>query len=184
MDLQEFQTNAIKTESKIESVNVNLDYLAAILQISICTGNLLDQIKKNVYYGAPIDSEQRAEHVKGIIEAMDTKALFMEDPTANTSVMEVNTRLFHAIIGIATESTELLENLTDDNLDIVNMLEEIGDLGWYASIALDEVDSDFETVFSAVINKLKQRYPTKFSTKNATERDLSKERELLESDLK
>ena len=46
MDLQEFQTDAVKTESKIESVNVNLDYLAAILQISICTGNLLDQIKK------------------------------------------------------------------------------------------------------------------------------------------
>lgn len=184
MDLKEFQTDAVKTESKVDAVNVNLEYLAAILQINISTGNLLDQVKKNVYYGAPIDNDKRAEYVKGIIEAMDTKALFMEDPTANTSVMEINTRLFHAIIGVVTEGTELLENLSDGDLDVVNMLEEFGDLGWYASIAFDEVNSDFETVFTAVINKLKHRYPDEFSTTKAINRDLDKERNSLESDLK
>jgi len=180
MDLQEFQKDAVKTESKVESVNVNLEYLAAILQISICTGNLLDQIKKNVYYGAPIDSEKRAEYVKGIIEAMDTKALFMEDPTADTSILEVNTRLFHAIIGVVTEGTELLENLTDGDLDTVNLLEEMGDINWYQAIAMDELNADWGQMLSKIIAKLKKRYPDQFKSDDAINRDLQSEREILE----
>lgn len=180
MDLQEFQTDAIKTESRVEAINVNLEYLAAILQISICAGNLLDQLKKNVYYGKAIDDEERAKHIKGIIEAMDTKALFMEDPTANTNIMEVNTRLFHAIIGVATESTELLENLADSSLDTVNLLEEMGDLNWYMAIAMDELNVNWGDLLSTNIKKLKQRYPDKFNVGDAVDRDLTSEREILE----
>ena len=133
-----------------------------------------------MYYGAAIDNDKRADYVKGIIEALDTKAVFMEDPTANTSIMDVNTRLFHAIIGIVTEGTELLENLTDGSLDTVNLLEEMGDINWYQAIAMDELNADWEDLLSNIIAKLKKRYPDQFDSKDALNRNLLAERKILE----
>jgi len=182
MDLKQFQKDAVKTESHIDSVQVDLDYLAAVLQIFVASGNLLDQIKKNVYYDKPIDNEDRAELVKNIIAAMDTKELFKEDPTADKSIMDVNTRLFHAIVGCATESTELIENLASGKkIDVVNMFEESFDISWYQSLMYDEMHVDWENSLQVGLDKLKHRYPDKFTTSNATIRDLDGEREILSS---
>ena len=41
----------------------------------------------------------------------------------------------HAVMGLATEIEELLDNYTDENsMDSTNMLEELGDLTWYMAI--------------------------------------------------
>jgi NTP pyrophosphatase (non-canonical NTP hydrolase) len=181
MNLKEFQQEAIKTESKIDSVNVNLRYLSALLQISIATGNLLDQIKKNVFYNKPFDDQERAKHIASIIEAMDSKSLFIDNPEDDKKVMHVNTRIFHAIIGITTESTELLENLVSEKFDVINMLEEAGDLGWYLSVMFDEVDTNFEVVMTTIIEKLKLRYPNKFKSEDAINRNIDAERKILET---
>lgn len=180
MDLQQFQKDAIRTESRIAAVSVNTKYLASLLQVMICSGNLLDQIKKNVFYDKPIDPEVRATYLTGIIEALDTKELFIDDPTVDKTTIEVSPRLFHSIIGMATESTELLENMADGNIDVVNLLEEIGDLHWYAAIAFDETGANWDDTLDTTIKKLKSRYPDAYSADNAINRDLATERAILE----
>lgn len=49
-------------------------------------------------------------------------------------------RLAHAIIGINTEIGEIydgIENSTEEDVDMVNLIEEVGDLYWYVAILLD-----------------------------------------------
>lgn len=50
----------------------------------------------------------------------------------------------------------------------------------HAAIAMDELDTDFETEMQRVINKLKIRYPEKFTREAAEDRDLDAERQELE----
>lgn len=62
----------------------------------------------------------------------------------------------------------------------MNLREEIQDTLWYIGVALDELGSDFDTEQRKNIDKLKARYGDKFSSEAAINRDLDKEREILE----
>lgn len=95
--------------------------------------------------------------------------------------------LQHAAMGMVTEAAEFTDMLKKSifygkPLDKVNLKEEIGDLLWYAALALRALDSDFESVMERNIEKLKARYPLKFTEENAVCRDLEKEREILEKE--
>ncbi|MFZ1736087.1 MAG: nucleoside triphosphate pyrophosphohydrolase family protein [Candidatus Moraniibacteriota bacterium] len=94
-------------------------------------------------------------------------------------------RLLHAGIGLATESGEFLDALKKSifygkELDRVNLKEELGDVLWYMAIAMDALGTDFETEMEKNIKKLKARYGEKFSQDSAENRNLKKEREILE----
>lgn len=94
-------------------------------------------------------------------------------------------RLLHAAMGMATESGEFMDALKKSYfynrvLDRTNLLEEIGDILWYIAIALDVLDSDFDTEMGRVIRKLRVRFPEKFNDVDANLRDLSAERAELE----
>jgi len=98
-----------------------------------------------------------------------------------------NKRIMHSIIGISTESGELLGALKKNlfygkELDIVNIKEEIGDLFWYVAVLCDELDISLQKVLDKNIEKLKTRYPNKFTQVSALNRDLEKERGILEVD--
>ncbi len=99
-------------------------------------------------------------------------------------------RLLHAGIGLATESGEFLDALKKHifygkDLDRVNLAEEIGDIFWYTAIIADELGFDFESVMKNNIEKLRARYGDKFSQDKAENRNLNKERDILENqDLK
>ena len=101
----------------------------------------------------------------------------------NEDEMSINPRIFHAIVGISTESTELLEALdfSGKELDNVNICEEFGDLDWYKAIGCDEFNISWDTILNTVIAKLKARYPENFTSKDAINRDLDKEREILDT---
>lgn len=93
--------------------------------------------------------------------------------------------LLHAGIGLATESAEFLDALKKTifygkQLDEVNLAEELGDLLWYIALAMNALDTDFEKQMQVNIDKLKLRYPEKFTEEAAEVRDLVAERELLE----
>ena len=95
--------------------------------------------------------------------------------------------LQHAAMGLVTESAEFMDALKKSifygkQLDVVNLKEEIGDLLWYSALALRALDSDFESVMSRNIEKLKARYPQKFTEENAISRDLETERKILEKE--
>jgi NTP pyrophosphatase (non-canonical NTP hydrolase) len=92
----------------------------------------------------------------------------------------------HMVMGISTEAGELLDTYKktlayNKELDIVNIKEEIGDLLWYISNLLRVLDMDFEQVLYLNVEKLKARYPEKFTEDNAINRDLEAERKVLET---
>lgn len=94
-------------------------------------------------------------------------------------------RLLHAQMGMQTEVAEFADALKKSlfygkPLDVVNLKEELGDLMWYMAIAMDELDTNFTTESDRVINKLKVRYPDKFTEANAENRNLALERSILE----
>ena len=93
--------------------------------------------------------------------------------------------LLHAAMGIGTEAGELLDAFKrkmfyGKELDVVNVKEEIGDLMWYTAILLRELDLDFHEILQLNIDKLKTRFPEKFTKADALNRDLGKERGILE----
>jgi hypothetical protein len=51
---------------------------------------------------------------------------------------------------------------------------------WYIAILLRELDLDFESLLQLNIDKLKARFPEKFTESHALNRDLDKERDILE----
>jgi NTP pyrophosphatase (non-canonical NTP hydrolase) len=91
----------------------------------------------------------------------------------------------HMAMGISTEAGELLDVYKKalaygKEVDMVNIREEAGDLMWYLSNLLRILGIDFEQTLQVNIDKLKTRYPDKFTEDKALNRDLDKEREILE----
>lgn len=94
--------------------------------------------------------------------------------------------LLHAAMGIGTEAGELLDAFKrklfyGKPLDVVNVKEEVGDIMWYIAILLRELDLDFEEILQLNIDKLRARFPDKFTETHALNRDLDAERKILES---
>nr|DAF54324.1 MAG TPA: NTP-PPase-like protein [Myoviridae sp. ctnjE18] len=105
----------------------------------------------------------------------------------NFYLENVGARLIHASMGLVTEAAEFQDALKKSlfygkSLDTTNLKEELGDLLWYMAIAMDDLDTDFDAEQNRVIRKLKARYPSKFEKDLAENRDLVKERSILETD--
>jgi NTP pyrophosphatase (non-canonical NTP hydrolase) len=114
-----------------------------------------------------------------------TGKLVMGFPEIDDTDKQKMIDLLHASIGMQTESAEFSDMLKKHifygkPLDKVNLAEEIGDQLWYIAMALRALDTDFETVMERNIAKLKARYPDKFTLELAENRDLDKERAILE----
>ena len=107
-----------------------------------------------------------------------------DDPITDFSPKSLD--LLHASMGLVTEAGEFQDMLKKHvfygkPLDEVNLKEEIGDVLWYCAIALEALGTDFESVMQTNIDKLKARYPEKFTEEKAENRNLNKEREILEN---
>ena len=92
----------------------------------------------------------------------------------------------HMILGMLTEVGELADVYKkklayDKEIDIINVKEEIGDLMFYISNFCRMNNFDLEEILEKNIEKLKTRYPEKFDSYYAINRDLNKERDILES---
>lgn len=95
-----------------------------------------------------------------------------------------DTRLLHAAIGLCTEAGEFLDSVKKQLFygapkDATNLKEELGDLCWYMAVAMDSLGTNFEKVMETNIAKLRARYPEKFTSENALNRDLDAERKTL-----
>ena len=89
-------------------------------------------------------------------------------------------RMLHAGLGLATEAGEFLDMLKKHlfygkEIDYENLDEEAGDLLWYLSIYLDVRGKSYREVMEANTRKLKARYPEKFTSENALNRDIETE---------
>ncbi len=93
--------------------------------------------------------------------------------------------LLHGAIGLATEAGEMLDAVKralfyGAELDRTNLIEELGDLEWYMAVLRAALDVSQEDVQRINIEKLRARYPEKFSTDHALRRDLDRERAVLD----
>lgn len=91
----------------------------------------------------------------------------------------------HMVMGISTEAGELLDAYKKHfaygkELDVVNVGEEIADIMWYVSNLCRIKGINLEEMLQRNIDKLKARYPNKFSQEKALNRNLDKERDILE----
>lgn len=91
----------------------------------------------------------------------------------------------HMALGMVTEAGELADifkkNLAYRRpIDWVNAKEEVGDIMWYLVNFCSINNFDLEEILGTCIEKLKVRYPEKFTEENANNRRLDVEREVLE----
>jgi NTP pyrophosphatase (non-canonical NTP hydrolase) len=85
-------------------------------------------------------------------------------------------RLIHAALGMVTEVGEVVDIIKKNlfygkPLDIEHLKEELADMSWYKAIPANIFDFTFEEIQKANIEKLKKRYPEKFTRERALKRD-------------
>jgi NTP pyrophosphatase (non-canonical NTP hydrolase) len=89
-------------------------------------------------------------------------------------------------MGAVTESAEMMDAMKKHliygaELDMVNVLEEIGDMMWYIAIVCRVAEVSLGTVLQNNIDKLRVRFPDQFDELQAMDRDLDAERTTLEN---
>ena len=94
-------------------------------------------------------------------------------------------KLLHGALGLATESGELIDQLKKHlfygkPLDVVNLKEEGGDAVWYVPVICDFLGISMQDMLKVNIEKLRIRYPERFTEDKALIRDLFAERASLE----
>ena len=113
------------------------------------------------------------------------------DYSAVVARMSLLPRLTHALDGLVTEVGELVDvkkkhEQYSKPIDWVNLGEELGDVMWYVAVLASVIEENtgvtLEGWLDKNIAKLKARYPDKFTEHNAINRDLEKERAILEDD--
>lgn len=89
-------------------------------------------------------------------------------------------RLLHATLGLVTEAAELADMLKKHifygkEFDKVNAQEELGDSEWYVGLAIDVLETTMDEILTKNIEKLKKRYPEKFTKGDALNRNIDNE---------
>lgn len=126
--------------------------------------------------------EFQAGSPAGMIELHRKMVLQLEGP-----FRVQDPRLLHAAVGIVTEAGELLGQVkkhgyTGAPIDRVNLIEELGDLLWYAVLMFDVLGVSFEEVLRTNYRKLQHRYghSGRFSAQESLSRNVEAERRVLE----
>jgi hypothetical protein len=151
--------------------------LRTVIEDFIKVGNQLDVLKKNKFYGRV---KGHPNHVESGVEVRPSDSNFIKESE--------DEQLLHAIIGMATETVEMLEAIyaskwKGEEFDTVNFFEEMGDLEFYRSIPFNNLDWTEKQVRDTNYFKLEKRYPEGYTDNSANNRDLESEREILEKGL-
>ncbi len=150
--------------------------LRDVLLRAVDLGDEVDALKRAVFYGSvyPEEAASRyAEHAPLHIQPG-------EETPGRPSV-----DMLHSAMGIFTEAAELLAAIcasayADKEFDEVNAIEELGDLEWYMAVLRSRLGVSQESVQRRNIAKLKARYPERFASEHALNRDLTRERNALD----
>ena len=105
----------------------------------------------------------------------------------STKDEEVKTRLDHAISGLVTEAGELTGlmkkiKFAKATIPRINFLDEAGDLFWYFIVMLNVFGVTLEDIARLNTTKLKTRYPTGYTNREALEKDKDLEKERMEEE--
>lgn len=118
-------------------------------------------------------------------ETYVTDCLRTESKVGMAVLSNQETRLLHSILGLCDEVGELAKALKaflfyGKELDYVNLKEEFGDVLWYTALGVDSIQSTLDSVMKTNIEKLRVRYPEKFTKEDALNRNMGEERKELE----
>jgi hypothetical protein len=149
--------------------------LAETLQRAIQIGDEVDVLKRAIFYGSRFVDSSGDEAPPMDMNLGDDGA--DSRPSAD---------MIHSAMGIFTEAAEFLSAVYSScfdgqPFDATNAIEELGDLEWYMAVMRRRLAVSQEQVQRTNIAKLKARYPDKFATSDALNRDLDRERSILES---
>lgn len=152
-----------------------VDALLTLLAEIVESGQDVDALKKYIYYGKETERLVVDSTIQSVAPSLCKR---LSDP--------LTIRLIHAIIGLHTEvaemATALSRHIQDGTaLDMINMLEEAGDLYWYLAIFSDATQIPLAIIKERNNAKLRARYPEKFTALAALTRDLTQERRTLEA---
>lgn len=195
----DYQAECLVTASNtFHGDKVSIGELINALQDFVGIVNRLDRMKKALFYGRdyisndarPSPSRPNAGEQADRILEVGTVADASTDEKLQLSYNEVWSRekavlAFHGILGLVTESCELVEAWLKaykfgEPLDLVNLGEETGDGLWYMAILLEAIGSDFDAEMRRNNRKLRSRFPDGFTEYDANNRDLGTERAILE----
>lgn len=174
--LDALRTEAVPSDEL--KARITPEVLTDLLDEFIClavAGQHLDFIKKHIFYGKPLTLPER-----------DALLMKQEEIILDKAVQVPIIRLLHGIIGLGTEVGEIYEQVIsyltnlDAKLDTTNLVEELGDMDWYTQIVCSVLQRTLAEIQTINTNKLRKRYPDKFTSEKALNRDLESERAVLE----
>jgi NTP pyrophosphatase (non-canonical NTP hydrolase) len=171
MQASEYQQQFGRTLAPVFFLNnVNPAFVGQLMDARKKSADIIDAVKRALIYGnterlKKTDYAEIAKNPLGLPFFMDEDEL-------------------HAILGMEGEVGEISEAvLSDDPRDVIRarVVDESGDFLWYLSLLFKKFDITFEEVFERNIAKLAKRYPDKFTTELAVNRDLEAEAEVFRS---
>lgn len=189
-----FEAECLRTASnEFHGDHVPLAVLRQRMANFIRAAEELDYVKKLLFYGEDeAKGRVRIEPIEGGIgdEAKGSSVALARLSKAAQPYLNIPRAewLLHGVIGAATECGERMEAVyaaicePQNGLDLVNVKEEIFDGQWYDAIACAAIDVTFDEGQRNIIDKLRKRFPDKFTEAAANNRDLDGERAVLEGD--
>lgn len=101
--------------------------------------------------------------------------LYQDHASRTAKEMDQVSDILHATLGIASEAGELTTTIKawmayGKDLDVKNIVEEMGDLMWYVALMCQRLNIRMEDVAVNNIAKLYERYPEKYSDEDAIAR--------------
>lgn len=174
-DANQYQQDCLKLENKdFETIKARLTapmiiYLYMVLDSQIKLSKNIDALKKHLFYGKKFE---------GYTNDIDLATPSPEESTngAYELVNDNCVRKLHSILGLCTETGELAEILEKHIFDReyttqLDWTKEFSDVAWYLAQGTDTIPQELATVFHINIQKLRKRYPEKFSEAKAQVHD-------------
>lgn len=175
--LEEYTQDVLRTKADVKDPQERIDHEVEHLFftiINVC--ELADRLKRKVFYGKVKEVDQRIKF-ENIIR-------FMRTAKRNDAVCD----LFHGILGALSEIPEIVAAVAY-GYNPQRVAEEVGDFNWYNAIITrfpkhtvqqhNRLSGSHESlkglypseILVKNIEKLKKRYPEKFTEKEAIERN-------------
>ena len=133
----------------------------------------LDNWKSKLFY-----NKTKYESSGVILEKV--KLLFKDFFSEGATLANIdNPQLTHGVLGIASEAGEIVEDFTvlmkgmntpNYNDARMNMFRELGDIDWFQELVAEAEDYTLTEVRENNINRLRKRFPDKFSEADAVNR--------------
>lgn len=186
MNYTDFRENAKRTLVSLPSKELDIQHMVVGMATEI--GELFDAHKKNFAYGKELDLVNIKEEIgdffwyvanlDNILNNEMQNSIFNieEHPPTKNVLYNLSIAQIYVSESIAIVTKEVKNE--NYELHIASIVREsVGCVLSYVS----HFSFDLFEIFDLNVNKLKARYPDKFTQKNALERNLQKEREILEN---